>query len=69
MEDGKLANANRPGVAAAYLVQVLLISRNFAHLLSTLRTTYLAQAFFLDVFPALEDSGFAGNLSFLETLP
>ena len=25
--------------------------------------------FFLDVFPALEDSGFAGNLRFLEILP
>ena len=29
----------------------------------------LAQALVLDVFPALEDSGFAGNLRFLEILP
>ena len=28
----------------------------------------LGQAY-LDVFPALEDSGFAGNLRFLEILP
>ena len=29
----------------------------------------VSQAFCLDVFPALEDSGFAGNLRFLEILP
>ena len=29
----------------------------------------LVQAFCLDVFPALEDSRFAGNLRFLEILP
>ena len=30
---------------------------------------HLVQAYFLDVFPALEDSGFAGNLRFLEIVP
>ena len=43
--------------------------------LSALSTYYsyevfgLTQACFLDVFPALEVSGFAGNLRFLEILP